>query len=241
MGVALCFRFSDVAQQPKTSLTPFAALADPQRRRLFLLVSSTTHSVGREEAAQALGLSLAAAAFHLDRLVDAGILAAEYRRPPGRSGPGAGRPAKRYRALQAEHLFSVPERRYEIIAAVLARAVADAEADSTPISKAVRKAASTLGRAIGASAAPLDDDDPRDAMTCIGDVLAVLGYEPRLEAGCLTTTNCPFAALVEESADLVCRVNLRLVKGVLKGVGATRLVARGGPRNARCCVVVRPR
>ena len=123
----------------------------------------------------------------------------------------------------------MPERRYEIIAAVLARAVADAEADSIPISKAVRKAASNFGRAIGASVAPFEDDDPSDAMTRIADLLAVWGYEPRLEPGCLTTTNCPFAALVEESGDLVCRVNLRLLKGVLKGAGATRLVARGGP------------
>jgi predicted ArsR family transcriptional regulator len=230
-----------VASQTRTALTPFAALADPQRRRLFLFVASTAQSVGREEAAHALGLTLGAAAFHLDRLVEAGVLAAEYRRPPGRSGPGAGRPAKRYRALRAEYLFSAPERRYEIIAAVLARAVAAAEADSTPISKAVRKAATTFGRTIGASVAPPDDDDPRAAMTHIAGLLSVWGYEPRLEAGCLTTSNCPFAALVEESGDLVCRVNLRLLKGVLKGAGATRLVAREGPCNARCCVVVLPR
>ena len=230
-----------MAQQTKTALTPFASLADPQRRRLFLFVASTMHSVGREEAAHALGLTLAAAAFHLDRLVEAGVLAAEYRRPPGRSGPGAGRPAKRYRAVRAEYLFSVPERRYEIIAAVLARAVADAAADSIPISKAVRRAASNFGRAIGTNVAPIEDDDPSDAMTRIADLLAVWGYEPRLEPGCLTTMNCPFAGLVEESGDLVCRVNLRLLKGVLKGAGATRLVARGGPGNARCCVVVLPR
>lgn len=225
MWVALCFRFFDVAQQSKTALTPFAALADPQRRRLFLLVASTRHSVCREEAANALGLTLAAAAFHLDQLVEAGVLIAEYRRPPGRSGPGAGRPAKQYRALRAEHLFSVPERRYEIIAAVLAWAVADAEANSTPISKAVRKAASNFGRGIGVSVAPFDDDDLCDDMTRIGDLLAGLGYEPRLEAGRLTTTNCPFAALVEESGDRVCQVNLRWLKGVLKGAEATGLVA----------------
>lgn len=238
--VTLRFGFLIVAQLTKTPLTPFASLADPQRRRLFIFVASTRRSVGREEAAHALGLTLAAAAFHLDRLVEAGVLAAEYRRPPGRSGPGAGRPAKRYRALRAEYLFSVPERRYEVIAAVLARAVAETEAGSTPIAKAVRRAASTFGFTIGASVAACDDD-PRDAMTRIADLLDDAGYEPRLEAGCLKAMNCPFAALVEESGELVCRVNLRLLKGVLKGAGATRLVARPASSDARCCVIVLPR
>ena len=186
------------------------------------------HSVGREEAALALGLTLAAAAFHLDRLVEAGVLAAEYyRRPPGRSGPGAGRPAKRYRAVRAEYLFSVPERRYEIIAAVLSAGGGRRRSRLDPHLQGGTEGRKRLGRAIGTNVAPIEDDDPSDAMTRIADLLAVWGYEPRLEPGCLTTMNCPFAGLVEESGDLVCRVNLRLLKGVLKGAGATRLVTAG--------------
>src|SRR5438132_1715833 len=74
-----------------------AALAEPVRRALYLYVAGQNDVVGRDQAASALGMSRRLAAFHLDRLVDAGLLEVSFRRLSGRTGPGAGRPSKLYR------------------------------------------------------------------------------------------------------------------------------------------------
>src|SRR5947208_7959455 len=91
-------------------LAALAALDDPARRAVFDLVARAGTAVSRDTAAAALGVSRRVAAVHLDRLADQGLLAVEYRRPPGRGGPGAGRPAKLYRRADDEVAVSVPER-----------------------------------------------------------------------------------------------------------------------------------
>ena len=66
--------------------------------------------MGREQAAAGVGVARHVAKFHLDRLVADGLLAFEYRRPGGRGGPGAGRPAKLYRPTDSGVDVSLPER-----------------------------------------------------------------------------------------------------------------------------------
>ena len=95
-------------------------LADPVRRDLYEYVADAGHEVGRAEAADAIGVARTLAAFHLDKLADAGLLEVEHRRLTGRSGPGAGRPAKVYRVAVREHLASVPARDYRALAMLLA-------------------------------------------------------------------------------------------------------------------------
>ena len=70
------------------------ALAEPVRRALYDFVVASRGLVGREEAAEAVGVPVHTAKFHLDRLADDGLLDVEFQRRTGRTGPGAGRPAK---------------------------------------------------------------------------------------------------------------------------------------------------
>src|ERR1017187_7883446 len=98
-------------------------LADPVRRDLYEYVADAGHEVGRAEAADAARGARTLGAFHLDKLVDAGLLEVAHRRLTGRSGPGAGRPAKVYRVAAREHLASVPPRDYRGLAMLLAEAV----------------------------------------------------------------------------------------------------------------------
>src|SRR6478752_7622085 len=83
-------------------LAAVASLGDENRRRLFDFVASAADAVGRDDAAQAVGLARSTASFHLDRLVKDGLLAVEFRKLGGREGPGSGRPAKLYRAAGRE-------------------------------------------------------------------------------------------------------------------------------------------
>src|SRR5664279_2783561 len=91
-------------------VTGISALGDDLRRELYLFVSSQAAPVGREQAAKALGVPAHQAKFHLDRLEEAGLLESEYVRLTGRSGPGAGRPAKIYRRRAEEISVSLPGR-----------------------------------------------------------------------------------------------------------------------------------
>src|SRR4051794_35344309 len=87
-----------------------AALGEPVRRDLYRYVVTQHDPVSREAAAAATGVAHHVAKFNLDRLVAEGLLDVEYSRPPGRGGPGAGRPAKLYRRAARDISVSLPER-----------------------------------------------------------------------------------------------------------------------------------
>ncbi|MBK5228026.1 MAG: winged helix-turn-helix transcriptional regulator, partial [Actinobacteria bacterium] len=89
-----------------------AALEDDLRRRMYLFIRSQGRAISRDEAAEHVGISRKLAAFHLDKLVERGLLTAHYARLPGRTGPGAGRSSKLYEPSELEVNVSIPERRY---------------------------------------------------------------------------------------------------------------------------------
>src|SRR5215470_13271573 len=84
-------------------------LTEPVRRDLYRYVAERGGEVGRDEAATALGISRALAAFHLDKLVEAGLLETSFRRLSGLKGPGAGRPSKLYRRSSVRIEVSLPQ------------------------------------------------------------------------------------------------------------------------------------
>jgi predicted ArsR family transcriptional regulator len=79
------------------NVTGIGVLADAVGHRLYRFVCSQDQTVSRDQAAQAVGIARHRAKFHLDGLEAEGLLEADYVRLTGRSGPGAGRPTKRYR------------------------------------------------------------------------------------------------------------------------------------------------
>jgi predicted ArsR family transcriptional regulator len=222
-----------------SAITAVAALEEPARRALYTYVVEHGEA-GRDEAARATRMSRALAAFHLDRLVAEGLLIASYRRRSGRSGPGAGRPAKVYARAPGEISLSLPERRYELAARLLARAVA--KAPGTATARAVEGAASAYGRALGHEARLRAGARSSSAklVTAALRLLAEQGFEPvRDPDGSIHLRNCPFHALAMECRDLVCGMNLSLLRGVVRGLAGSGLKAVLDPQPDRCCVVLR--
>lgn len=216
-------------------LASLGILGDPVRRRLYLHVVSSPEAVGRDEAARVAGISRSLAAFHLDRLVDAGLLEPEYRRLTGRSGPGAGRPAKLYRP-RGEISVTVPERDYELAARLLIQGLRRSEA---PDEAALEGTALERGRAMGAEArAAIRGRKTRAAVAgAVVEVLRDQGFHPSTEPdGTIRLRNCPFDALADGYPETMCRLNLDLLRGLLEGLGAGHLEARPRPRNGMCCV-----
>ncbi|MFH9085607.1 helix-turn-helix transcriptional regulator [Streptomyces sp. NPDC017673] len=235
-----------------------AVLQDPVRRRLYEYVVAQGREVGRNEAAEAAGVARTLAAHHLDKLTEAGLLECGSRRLTGRSGPGAGRPAKVYTRAPVERSVSLPARDYRTAAELLAEAAEEAGLDAGLCAAARRR-----GEALRGSAAPCGGLE--EAM----ETLAARGYEPYLEGAGSTervpaaegvgstegvrapesaeeTTgtsarvvrmrNCPFHAVAERFPPLVCGMNLALLEGLLGTDGSVR--ARMDARPGECCVVV---
>src|SRR5689334_8759522 len=153
-------------------LEAVAALAEPTRRRLYDHVVRQPDPVGRDEAAAAVGVPRATAAFHLDRLADDGLLDVVRQRRTGRTGPGAGRPAKLYKRAATSVRVSLPERRYDLAGELLAGAVEEADGTGDRPREALDRRARALGEELGRGAEGT------------GGVLAVLeehGFEPRAE------------------------------------------------------------
>lgn len=213
----------------RESLDPLAGLSsldDPVRQRLYRHVASCDEPVARDDAAAAIGISRTLAAYHLDKLAEAGILSVSYARPAGRSGPGAGRPAKRYARSQTELSVSVPPRNYGLLADLLVAAMDsdDAGAVRTAVASAARRAGQATATERGVIGA-----------------LQEWGYEPALTAdGRIELRNCPFDRLARQHTALVCELNLHLIQGMLEGVHQPTQQAVLSPREGRCCVVVTP-
>lgn len=219
-----------------------AALDQPLRRDLYRLLAVAKGWTSRDDAAEALGVPRSVAAFHLDKLAEAGVVEVRFERTSGRRGPGAGRPSKLYRTSQDEIAASIPERHYDLAGSLLAEAVAESTRTGSPVGDCLRVAARTAGREIGEEAArSVDDvrgsDDRRQAVV---EVLARHGYEPVAGVGPgeeIALANCPFHRLAEEHRQLVCGMNLDLLDGLLEGMGPQpRLTARLDPQPGYCCV-----
>ena len=208
------------------------SLADPVRRRLYEYVAAQPDCVGREEAASGAGVPLHSARFHLDKLVDEGLLEVEHRRLSGRSGPGAGRPAKLYRRTSAEIAVSVPERSYDLVGSVLAAAV-ERSLEGAPLERVLSEEARSRGRAIGCAY-----DGPGDELDRASGALDAEGFEPTRDGSEVSLRNCPFDKLARSHTALVCGVNLDFVGGVLDGLGCESAAARLEPASDRCCVRV---
>lgn len=213
-------------------------LAEPVRGALYEWVVGAGRAVSRHEAAAALGITRALAAFHLDRLAAGDLLVVEYRRLSGRTGPGAGRTSKLYRPAPRDVSVSLPGRRYEIAAELFAKAIEQSEIQLPP--DALREAAREMGEAIGSAARLPAGKRPsqKQLREVLLAALAERDYQPHVRSGEIRLENCPFHTLVDEHRPLVCGMNLALIEGMIRGLGARRVAARTDRRPEQCCVVI---
>jgi predicted ArsR family transcriptional regulator len=220
------------------AIAAVAALGDESRRRMVEFVRGSARPVTRDEAAAAVGISRKLAAFHLDKLVEVGLLHAEI------AGPGTvrrvGRRPKVYRAGDADVRVNIPSRSPDLLTAILVEAIGSAADAREDIPDAVVRVARRRGHELGT--AERDRTRPgrfgvERGLTAAAAVLGVLGFEPRREApSALTLRNCPFRPHAATSPQLVCALNHALVTGVLDGLEIDNVTAALAPRPGECCV-----
>lgn len=218
------------------AISAIAALSDGTRRRLYEFVRAARRPVSRDEAAAAVDISRKLAAFHLDKLVEVGLLDAGFESQTAR-----GRPPKVYAPADRGVEVSVPPRRYELLAEIMADGMHRGGAGSALAASA--QAAYDRGLALASQMpvgrAPMGAER---AMAAVETALADVGFEPyRNTAGCVRLNNCPFHALAKAMPEFVCQLNYALTSGVLAGLNAETIEAVLAPSAGECCVELRMR
>ncbi|MFD0332223.1 hypothetical protein ACFQZC_38520 [Streptacidiphilus monticola] len=170
-----------------------SALSDLSRRGMFAFIRRSDHPVTRDEAAASMGISRKLAAFHLDKLVDAGLLRARY------GTPGAprrvGRQPKVYEPTDTQITVSIPDRRHELLADLLLEGMLNESGERTA-AQAATDAAAARGRRLG----ELERERSRPGrlgaergLTLCERMLDAYGYEPVRESPTqIRLRNCPF-------------------------------------------------
>lgn len=219
-----------------------AALDDELRRGLYRFVRRQARPVTRQEAAGAMRISAKLAAFHLDKLVERGLLVADQEVPRGMRRR-VGRAPKRYSPSQVQFSLSLPERRYDLIGEILVDTLARGETGDPP-PEVARRVAWGRGERLGVEVRGqrrLGRPGPERAVAAAHDVLDQHGYEPVPDgAGGLVLHNCPFHALVQRAPELICSINAAFVDGLLRGLGNETVRAQLQPAAGSCCVRVLP-
>lgn len=215
----------DPARTLEEAVDLLCALDDGVRRACYLQVREAGAPVTRAEVAAAVGIAVGLAAFHLDKLVEVGLLDADYGGTPGRAG---GRPAKRYQPSAVALEVALPPRRYDVLARVLA------EAADTGASR------QEIGHRVGAEVGRAHRHGTGTAR--LREALGELGFEPSGGGDGIVQRNCPFAAAQRVAPLLVCQVNHAIVEGLLEALdagGSHRAVL--DPAAGRCCVLISER
>jgi predicted ArsR family transcriptional regulator len=223
---------------PDFSISVVATLEDELRRGMYAFIRRAGRPVTRDEAAAVVGISRKLAAFHLDKLVRAGLLTAGYAAVGGRR---VGRAPKVYEPSGLDIRISIPQREHGLLAGILIDAVL-AEA-STDTRSAALRVAREHGRRAGAEVhrqlRPGRLGAER-ALTLAEGLLGRLGFEPaREDPARLRLGNCPFHPLAANAPDLVCGINQAYLSGVLAGLDAPAVQAVLEPRPGSCCVELR--
>ncbi len=203
-------------------------LDDPVRRAAYLAVRTGGRPLTRAEVADEVGISVRLAAFHLEKLLSEGFLEATYARDE--RSVGAGHPAKRYCPTGLELEVSIPPRRYDLAAEILAEALEAGSLD--PPLESLADTAAEYGRQVGRLARA------NKGGSRVLTALSVIGYEPVASGGDVVLRNCPFRHVAQARPEIICQMNLAFVDGVLAGTQSRSLHAVLSPSAERCCVVV---
>ncbi len=229
------------ASAPADRIQSVSVLGEESRRRMFAFIRRAGRPVTRDEAAASVGISRKLAAFHLDKLVDAGLLRARY------GTPGAvrrvGRQPKVYEPTDAQITVSIPERRHQLLADLLLEAVLAQSAGGSAAEAAVT-AAGRRGRRLGESERETGRPGRLGAergLTLCEQMLEAYGFEPVRENPTeVRLRNCPFHPLAAKAPDLVCGMNHAFLANYLQGLEVSGVEAVLAPTPGECCVQLRP-
>lgn len=200
--------------------------AGARRAQVLRVIRGEREGIGVRALADATGMHENTIRFHLNRLVEDGLVE---RRQVAPGTPG--RPPLRFVASSGG--MDEEPGNYALIARVLSEGLAGATDD---IEGTAVEFGRRWGRVRGAQAAARSGHDRptlEDAIEELARILEEAGFEPEIEPGAQETVvrihNCPFRQLARDDQTIPCGVHRGIMEGVLEGVGTGEAVTRLDP------------
>jgi predicted ArsR family transcriptional regulator len=192
-------------------------LGDATRRGIYVTVRESPEPMTASQIAELFDIHANVARHHLDRLVADGYLQVTRRRPSGRTGPGAGRPAKHYEPTRKNVSVQFPARRYDLLAELLLRVIERIAPDNA--AEVADEIGREYGRELAAEIGFPDEAGYDTAAVAVAKALMGVGFEVEARLGDheLVTRFCPFGESAKNHPAIVCQLDQGLVNGLLEG------------------------
>ena len=199
------------------------AFGDPTRREIYLFVRDEgARGVTASAIAERFALHQNVARHHLEKLTGGGYLVVEVgRHETDTAVRTAGRPSKRYCAVNLDSTFSLPLKHDDVLSGLLARAL-----DALGPDEAARLA-DDVGYEYGQSLAARMDPNAghrsvRAAIGAVADALTAHGFAAHAEenGGQLSIVSecCPFGDTAHRYPHVVCALDRGMIRGMLAGL-----------------------
>lgn len=174
-----------------------AAVGDPELREALLFARGQARPVTADELAAEQGIHRNVARSRLERLVEAGLLEPGFERRSGRSGPGAGRPAKTYAVAPQLAPIEFPPRHAEDLLGLLIEGLPPDRLHAVGVAFGERLARLATVRA---------SSRPQRAFEEVCRAVRSLGYQASVEeadehGAVIATPTCPLRPLVRSQPD----------------------------------------
>jgi predicted ArsR family transcriptional regulator len=172
------------------------AIGESELRQALLYVRGSSRPVTADDAAAVLDVHRSVARGRLERLAEAGLLETSFVRRSGRTGPGAGRPAKLYFAAPETETLEFPPRH---LPELVGRLLDEIPADGREL--AIRRAGEDFGRDLARAAGLQPSADAQEGLEDICAAVRSLGFQAALdgfdgETAVIGTPTCPLRPLV---------------------------------------------
>jgi predicted ArsR family transcriptional regulator len=194
------------------------AIGDPEMRDALVWVRAQAEPVDADQLAAAQEIHRNVARSRLERLTMAGLLTASFERRTGRSGPGAGRPAKVYSVAPELDAIEFPGRRYEALLGLLV--------DGLPLAgraEKLRAIGVDFGRELAHSARLRPAKTLATGFERMCAAVRSLGYQASVSevtahGAVIATPTCPLRPLVRAHPEAA-----EIDRGMWTGLAATAL------------------
>ena len=192
------------------------AFGDATRRDIYLFARLHEAGVTAAEVADQFSLHANVARHHLEKLAAGGYLVVELARQES-----AGRPSKRYRAIEADHLLTFPPRRDTLVGTLLARALERLGPDEARAM--AEEVGFDYGRWLADQMSPADRQrSQKAAMTAVADALTAHGFAAHAEAAgtelTIVNEHCAFGTAAQQYPHVLCAVDRGMIRGMLAGL-----------------------
>ncbi len=207
----------DTRQLERTLSDLTSTLGDPTRRSIYLTVRESAEPMTAAQIAAAFNIHANVARHHLDRLADEGYLEVTRRRPEGKNGPGAGRPAKCYTPTDKEIELQFPARRYDLLADLLIRVVQRLEPERAS------EIAAQVGHDYGVELAgtlDLPDAGFDSVLATVQQAMVNVGFavDTNTNSRQLLMSHCPFGRTAFDHPEVVCSLDRGIVNGLMEAL-----------------------